>query len=237
MSSDAEKTPILPMWPVGSSPEYIAARIDLAKAELVLRDQVEQVAAARRMLPEGAVLPDYVLQEGPPDPNVDEPVRTTRLVEIFGEHDTLFVYHLMFHPNEDEACPMCSMWVDGLHGVSAHLARHTAFAVIGKAQLPKLRAWARLRGWYGLRILSSHGTTFNADMHAELPDGTQRPMVSVFIKAGERVRHYYTLPANFLDNTERGIDLLSPVWNVLDLLPAGRRDWYADNAYIGRDGG
>jgi len=23
----------------------------------------------------------------------------------------------------------------------------------------------------------------------------------------------------------RGIDLLSPVWNVLDLLPAGRGDW------------
>jgi len=235
--SDAEKTPILPMWPVGSSPEYIAARIDLAKAERVLRDQVEQVAAARKRLPEGAILPDYALTEGPPELGQDEPVRTIQLAEIFGEHDTLFVYHLMFHPDEDEACPMCSMWVDGLHGVSHHLAQHTAFAVIGKARLPKLRAWARRRGWQGLRILSSYGTTFNADMHAEIPDGTQRPMVSVFVKAGEQVRHYYTLPANFLDNSERGIDLLCPVWNVLDLLPGGRGDWYADNSYAGHERG
>jgi hypothetical protein len=41
----------------------------------------------------------------------------------------------------------------------------------------------------------------------------------------------YTLPANFLDDTQRGIDLLSPVWNVLDLLPRGRGEWYAGNAY------
>jgi predicted dithiol-disulfide oxidoreductase (DUF899 family) len=234
--SDAEKTPILPMWPVGSSPEYITARIELAKTERVLRDQIEQVAAARRRLPEGAILTDYALAEGPPQLSMDEPVRTTHLPELFGEHDTLFVYHLMFHPDEDEACPMCSMWVDGLRGVSHHLAQHTAFAVIGKARLPKLRAWARRRGWQGLRILSSYGTTFNADMNAEVPDGAQRPMVSVLVKAGEQVRHYYTLPANFIDNTERGIDLLCPVWNVLDLLPAGRGGWYADNSYAGSEG-
>ena len=29
------------------------------------------------------------------------------------------------------------------------------------------------------------------------------------------------------DIPERGIDLLSPVWNVLDLTPEGRGDWYA----------
>jgi predicted dithiol-disulfide oxidoreductase (DUF899 family) len=26
---------------------------------------------------------------------------------------------------------------------------------------------------------------------------------------------------------ERGIDLLSPVWHVLDLTPRGRGEWYA----------
>jgi predicted dithiol-disulfide oxidoreductase (DUF899 family) len=229
--SDPGQTPALPLWPEGSTPDYIAARLDLAKAERLLRDQIEQVAAARRRLPEGAIVRDYTLAEGPPQLSIDEPVRATHLAEIFGEHDTLFVYHLMFHPDEAEPCPMCSMWVDGLCGVSRHLAQHTSFAVIGKAPLPSLRAWARRRGWHGLRILSSYGTTFNADMHAEAPDGAQRPMVSVFTKAGEQVRHYYSQAASFLDNAERGIDLLSPVWNVLDLLPAGRCVWYADNSY------
>jgi predicted dithiol-disulfide oxidoreductase (DUF899 family) len=232
---DAEEIRVLPMWPIGTSTEYVTARIELARAERALRDRIEEVAAARRALPDGAILDDYVLAEGPRDLGRAGPVVPRRLSELFGDHDTLVVYHLMFHPDDEDACPMCSMWVDGFHGVSHHLARHAALAIIAKAPLPKLRMWALRRGWDGLRILSSYGTTFNADLRAEHDDGRQRPMISVFVRGRERARHCYSLPANFLDNTERGIDLLSPVWNVLDLTPKGRGDWYADNAYAGRD--
>ncbi|MFE9577140.1 DUF899 family protein [Nocardia sp. NPDC006044] len=231
---EVEATAMEPMWPKGASAEYIAARIELAKAERTLRDQIEEVAAARRRVPAGLVLDDYSFAEGPADLGRPEPTRTTKLRDLFGQHDTLVVYHLMFHPDEDEACPMCSMWVDGFQGVAHHLAQRTSFAVIAKAPLPKLRAWAVRRGWDGLRILSSHGTTFNADLNAERANGEQRPMISVFTPDGDRVRHHYTLPANFLDDAQRGIDQLSPVWNILDLLPAGRGDWYAENHYAGR---
>jgi predicted dithiol-disulfide oxidoreductase (DUF899 family) len=30
---------------------------------------------------------------------------------------------------------------------------------------------------------------------------------------------------------ERGLDLLNPIWNVLDLTPQGRGDFYAGLAY------
>jgi hypothetical protein len=30
---------------------------------------------------------------------------------------------------------------------------------------------------------------------------------------------------------ERGIDLLAPVWNFMDLTPQGRREWYPSLAY------
>jgi predicted dithiol-disulfide oxidoreductase (DUF899 family) len=33
------------------------------------------------------------------------------------------------------------------------------------------------------------------------------------------------------DVKERGIDLLTPVYNALDLTPQGRGDWYAKLAY------
>jgi predicted dithiol-disulfide oxidoreductase (DUF899 family) len=33
------------------------------------------------------------------------------------------------------------------------------------------------------------------------------------------------------DIKERGIDLLSPIWNMLDLTPQGRGDWYAKIEY------
>jgi predicted dithiol-disulfide oxidoreductase (DUF899 family) len=227
---------VLPMWPTGASDEYVTARMTLAKAERELRDRIEEVAAARRDLPKGAVVEDFALDEGPNDLSRAGPTRKTRLSELFGRHQSLVVYHLMYHPDDDEACPMCSMWVDGFHGVAHHLAAHTAFVVIGKAPLPKLRSWALRRGWDGLRILSSHGTPFNADVHAEHPNGDQRPMMSTFVRDGSLVRHFYTLPANFLDDAERGIDLLSPVWNILDLLPTGRGDWYAENDYAGRGG-
>lgn len=234
MTETQSPPPVLPMWPKGASEEYIAARRALAAKERALRDHIEQIAAARRALPPGAPVDAYVFTEGPADLGLDQPVRRTALAELFGDHDTLFVYHLMFHPDSSEACPMCSLWIDGFQGVAHHIRRHAAFAVIAKAPLAKLRGWACRRGWDGLRILSSFGTTFNADLNAEHSNGDQRPMASVFVQRHGQVRHFYTLPANFLDGAERGMDLLSPVWNVLDLLPRGRGDWYADNAYAGR---
>jgi predicted dithiol-disulfide oxidoreductase (DUF899 family) len=222
------------LWPLGASDEYIAARRKLLDLERALRDSLEEVASARRALPSGTALGTYRFAEGPRALAQDEPVCHPTLREVFGDYDTLFVYHLMFAPTDTEACSMCSMWVDGFHGVSPHLAQHTAFAVIAKAPLPQLRAWGRRRGWEGLRLLSSYDNTFNPDMGVEEPDGSQRPAVSVFVKDGEQVRHFYTMQADFSrEGPERGIDLLSPVWHVLDLLPQGRGQWYAENTYAG----
>ncbi|HTX58000.1 MAG TPA: DUF899 family protein [Candidatus Acidoferrales bacterium] len=57
------------------------------------------------------------------------------------------------------------------------------------------------------------------------PDST----VAVFRKDGDQVRHFYTAHP-MLDDRERGIDLLCPVWHLFDLTPSGRGDWYGDNA-------
>lgn len=32
-----------------------------------------------------------------------------------------------------------------------------------------------------------------------------------------------------LEDRQRGIDLLCPVWHLLDITPSGRGDWYGDN--------
>jgi predicted dithiol-disulfide oxidoreductase (DUF899 family) len=224
------------LWPKGASSDYIAARRDLREAERALRDQLEEVARLRRALPPGVEMADYSFAEGPRDLEEDEPTRLTPLRELFGEHDTLVVYHMMFHPDDEEACPMCSMWVDGLHGVSHHIARHTSFAVIAKAPLPKLRDWAWQRGWYGLRIVSSYDNSFNSDLEVEGPTGGQWPAVSVFVRHSDGIRHFVTERAGYPeDDIGRGMDLLSPVWNVFDLLPHGRGDWLAENTYTGRE--
>jgi predicted dithiol-disulfide oxidoreductase (DUF899 family) len=46
------------------------------------------------------------------------------------------------------------------------------------------------------------------------------------------VRLLYTAhPCMGPEIKERGIDLLSPVWNILDLTPRGRSQWYESMAY------
>ena len=125
---------------------------------------------------------------------------------------------------------MCSLWVDGLHGVSHHISRRAALAVIGKAPLDKLRSWARHRGWQGLRVVSSFDTSFNADLHIETARGAEWPAVSVFARR-RRSTSLLTQFADYPDGTAGAIDLLSPVWNTFDLLPAGRGDWLPDNDY------
>ncbi|MFC5186360.1 DUF899 family protein [Actinomadura harenae] len=224
------------LWPEGADPEYVAARDALLKEEQELLAHAERVAEARRALPPGPVLPRYTFAEGPRDLSADGPVTATAMDELFGGHDTLVLYHLMYAPDAEAACPMCSMWVDGFHGVSHHLARHTGFAVVAKAPLPRLRAWGRRRGWDGLHLLSSHDSTFNRDMGTENADGAQHPGISVYDRADGAggVRHRYTMQASVSDELpERGIDPLSPVWQVLDLLPGGRGSWYAANDYAG----
>jgi len=99
--------------------------------------------------------------------------------------------------------------------------------------LAALRAHARARGWTRLRLLSCGDSTFKYDLGSEDEEGNQDSTISVFARGSDgTVRHVYSAhPTMAPDIHERGIDLLSPVWNVLDLTPEGRGDWYAALEY------
>jgi predicted dithiol-disulfide oxidoreductase (DUF899 family) len=135
---------------------------------------------------------------------------------------------------------MCSMWADGYNAIAPHIRQRASFVVVAKAEIGKLRRWARQRGWDGMRLLSSHDSTFNQDMRMEREDGAQEAGLSVFTRdASGTVYHRYTisadLPRGDLDLYEgegRGIDLYSPVWNLFDLLPSGRGNWYPNHQYM-----
>jgi predicted dithiol-disulfide oxidoreductase (DUF899 family) len=106
--------------------------------------------------------------------------------------------------------------------------------VVGAAAAPEaLRAYAKTRGWNRLRLLSCESNTFKADLLSENAEGGQDSTVSVLTKDAEgTLRHFYTAhPWMSEDVRERGIDLLTPVYNVLDLTPQGRGQWYASLSY------
>ena len=55
----------------------------------------------------------------------------------------------------------------------------------------------------------------------------------MFTRGGDgTVCHVYSKGAQLAnDRRERGIDLLSPVWHLLDLTPNGRANWYPSLTY------
>jgi predicted dithiol-disulfide oxidoreductase (DUF899 family) len=207
------------------SAAYRAARNRLLRAEQALRRRMETVAALRRRLPAGGVVPeDYAFEAG-------DPVRRVRLSELFGSHDTLVAYSFMYAPKMARACPMCSAMLDGLDGNAPHIAQRTNLVVIAKSPLERIVGFARERGWRNLRLLSSAGNTYNRDYQGEAPDGSQWPMLNVFVRRRGKVRHFYGSELLFAKaepgQNNRHVDLIWPLWNVLDLTPEGRGSaWY-----------
>jgi len=70
-------------------------------------------------------------------------------------------------------------------------------------------------------------------LRSEDEGGKQDSTLSVISRDSDgTLRHFYTAhPAMAPDIKERGIDLLCAVWNILDLTPQGRGQWYASLNY------
>jgi predicted dithiol-disulfide oxidoreductase (DUF899 family) len=226
----------------GESAEYRVARDRLLGLEIELRRSMEAVAAARRALPPGGLIPeDYVFQGGGADGTRAE----VRLSELFAPgKDSLVIYNFMFPrdpgdtrpgpragqtallPLAEGPCPSCVALLDQLDGAAEHAAPLVNFAVVAKAPVPRVLAFAEERGWRRLRLLSSANNTYNRDYFGETAAGHQRPMLNVFHRDGEAIRHFWGSELFYAptdpDQDPRHVGTLEPVWNLLDLTPEGR---------------
>src|SRR5436190_23165573 len=118
------------------SAEYRAARDRLLDQEIELRHMTETVAAARRELPPGGVVPeDYVFRAAAKDGGPED----VRLSELFAPgRDSLVIYSFMFPrdpgderpgpaagetaplPLAEGPCPSCVALLDQLDGAAEH---------------------------------------------------------------------------------------------------------------------
>jgi predicted dithiol-disulfide oxidoreductase (DUF899 family) len=157
------------------SEEYLAKREELRLAEIDLMRQRERVAELRRALPQGATIDDYEFSEGPARLDAgDGPISTVRLSDLFsGPNRSLVIYHFMYGKKQANACPMCTLWIDGFNGVEHHVAQNVDFAIAAAADPAALRAYARKRGWNNLRLLSCGESTFKYDLGSEDREGRQ----------------------------------------------------------------
>lgn len=228
------------------SAEYLLKREEVRQAEIELMRARERVAELRRALPKGAETQDYeffdctlpdgrVSAKGPKSlADGDGPVTKVRLSELFtSPARALVIYHFMFGKKQTTACPMCTAWIDGYNGVAHHIAQNVDFAIVAAADPATLRRYARQRGWDRLRLLSAGDSTFKYDLGSEDKEGNQDSTISVFTKESDgTLRHFYSgHPWLDPEIKERGIDELTPIWNILDLTPQGRGKFYTSLDY------
>jgi predicted dithiol-disulfide oxidoreductase (DUF899 family) len=223
----------------GESSEYRRERNRLLEAEVELRRATERVAAQRRALPRGGPVPDdYRFEEADGGAEVN-------FSELFApDRDTLVVYSFMFPrsprdtrpgpasgetarlPLAETPCPSCTSILDSLDGAAPYLANLVNLAVVAKSDPERIRTFARERGWRHLRLLSSRNTTYNRDYHAETVEGEQLPILNVFARDPEGIRHSWASELLFAPRPEgegaRHVDSIWPIWNVLDMTPNGR---------------
>jgi predicted dithiol-disulfide oxidoreductase (DUF899 family) len=235
----------------GESSKYRTARDRLLAREIDLRRKMEAVAAARRELPPGGRVPrDYVFE----GVGADGAPIDVRLSDLFAPgKDTLVIYNFMFPrdagddspgpvsgltallPLAEGPCPSCTALLDQLDGAAEHAGQHLNLAVVAKAPLSRVVTFVNERGWRHLRVLSSANNTYNRDYHGETPNGIQRPMLNVFHRDRDGIRHFWgsELLYAVTDPGEdpRHVGTLEPLWNLFDLTPEGRPDWYEQFTY------
>ena len=252
VSSSTDEGRIVTIAFPGESADYRAVRDRLLEQEIELRRATEAVAVSRRALPPGGPIPeDYVFQGA----GMDGAPLNVKLSELFEPgKNSLVIYSFMFPrdpgdtspgpvtgetallPLQEGPCPSCTALLDQLDGAVEHAEQHINFAVVAKTSLPRLLIFAEERGWRRLRLLSSAANTYNRDYHGETAEGFQRPMLNVFHRDGDTIRHFWGSELLYAptdaDQEPRHVGTLEPLWNLFDLTLEGRpSDWYEQLRY------
>ena len=231
----------------GTRDEWLAARLELLKAEKEHTRRGDELALMRQQLPWVRIDKQY---------QFDTDEGRAALAGLFRGRSQLLIYHLMFGPDYTAACPSCSSIADGFNGLQVHLANHDVVLwAVSRAPLAKLQGYKRRMGWT-FPWASSFGSDFNADFsvgfspeeqqrecgieynfrreNAFKPSNTQdrnafgtgvdwptflreRPGMSAFVLEEGILYHTYSAYA-------RGLDVLWGMWQWLDRAPKGRNE-------------
>lgn len=149
----------------GTRKDWLAARLELLKAEKELTHRSDVVARKRQELPWVRIDKAYHFE-------TDE--GSASLADLFRGRSQLLVYHFMFGPDYKAGCPSCSAIADGFNGIATHLANHDVMLwAVSRAPLAKLQGFKRRMGWT-FPWASSFGSDFNPDFNVWFSEQQQR---------------------------------------------------------------
>jgi predicted dithiol-disulfide oxidoreductase (DUF899 family) len=223
--------------------DYRSARVTLLEREVALRREMEAVATELRSLPPGGeVTEDYLFDcigaDGVPS--------KVRLSELFRGGDTLMLYHYMFPrhaqdhrpgptvgamaqvPLAEGPCPSCTALIDMWEGTMPHFEGLGGnLAVVAKAPVGQVAAFASDKGWKHIRLLSAANNTFKRDYHGEDADGQQVPIMTVFKRGPDGTIRLHWASELVFEPSDQGQDMrhlgtVEPLWTLFDLTPGGR---------------
>ncbi len=211
---------------VVSHDEWLAARKKFLAKEKEFTKQRDELSRLRRELPWEKVDKKYVF---------DGANGKETLASLFDGRSQLLIYHFMFGPGWKEGCPSCSFLADAFDAATIHMAqRDTSFAVVSRATLAEIDAFKKRMGWK-FKWVSSNGTDFNYDYNVSFTKeqaaggnplynfgtipayGEEAPGASAFIHKDGAISHTYSTYA-------RGLDILLPMYNWIDLTAMGRHE-------------
>jgi predicted dithiol-disulfide oxidoreductase (DUF899 family) len=129
----------MPGHTVGTREEWATARQELLEREKELGSLDEELAKQRQELPWVRVEKEYTF-------DTEQGKKT--LVDLFDGRSQLLIYHLMFGPTYEAACPGCTGLADHLDAALVHLNnRDVTLMCVSRAPIEKLEAYKQRMGW------------------------------------------------------------------------------------------
>ncbi|EKF21475.1 hypothetical protein C731_4524 [Mycolicibacterium hassiacum DSM 44199] len=183
------------------------ALAELRRREKAVTRELDAVAAQRRRLPM-VRLHDYTLI------GADGPVR---LVDVFAGRSQLITYHHMWSDGAEWQCGGCTWYTSQFTRLEFLDNFDARFVVVTNGPIEQALAYREKVGnrmeWY-----SSAQSSFGADVDAPPGGGFA---INVFLRDGETVyRTWHT--------TGRGVEQLSHIFGLIDVLPYGRQEQWQD---------
>jgi predicted dithiol-disulfide oxidoreductase (DUF899 family) len=189
-----------------SAEEWQQAREELLQAEKEATRAADALAARRRLLPMVWFDASYAFEA---------PAGPTTLLGLFEDRMQLVVYQFM-DLGPDRFCPGCTKFTSSVTDLGRLAERGVSWATVSNMPVAQIEALKARMGWT-MQFVSSRGTGF-----ADACGAGRGFMLSVFLRDGDEVYRTYC-------TTQRGVDRLVFVHNILDLTPYGRQEDWEDS--------
>jgi len=190
-----------------SEEEWQQERDALLVAEKEATRRLDAIAAKRRRLPMVRINNDKYVFETTDGPK--------RLLDFFEGQPQLAVYQFM-DVGPDKFCPGCTNFTNNVSALATLAKNGVSWRTVSNMPLEQMTSYWTRQGW-DVPYASSRGNTFAADCGV---DGGF--LLSLFLTDGQEVYRTYS-------TTQRGVDRILFVYNILDLAAYGRQEDWEDS--------